>query len=45
MFETSLCQILFYLLAAIAVICAVGVVAYRNPVNSAMCMTGKSCIN
>ena len=38
MFETSLCQILFYLLAAIAVICAVGVVAYRNPVNSAMCM-------
>ena len=38
MFETSLCQILFYLLAALAVICAVGVVAYRNPVNSAMCM-------
>lgn len=38
MFETSLCQILFYLLAALAVLCAVGVVAYRNPVNSAMCM-------
>ena len=38
MFESSLCQILFYLLAAIAVLCAVGVVAFRNPVNSAMCM-------
>ena len=38
MFETSLCQILFYLLAALAVLCAVGVVGYRNPVNSAMCM-------
>ena len=38
MFETSLCQILFYVLAALAVLCAVGVVAYRNPVNSAMCM-------
>ena len=38
MFETSLCQILFYVLAALAVLCAAGVVAYRNPVNSAMCM-------
>ncbi len=38
MFEPSLCLILFYLLAALAVLCAVGVVAYRNPVNSAMCM-------
>ena len=38
MFESSLCQILFYLLAAMAVLCAIGVVAYRNPVNSAMCM-------
>ena len=38
MFESSLCQILFYLLAALAVLCAVGVVWYRNPVNSAMCM-------
>lgn len=38
MFETSLCQILFYLLAALAVFCAVGVVWSRNPVNSAMCM-------
>lgn len=38
MFETSFCQILFYILAALAVLCAVGVVAYRNPVNSAMCM-------
>ena len=38
MFETSLCQILFYLLAALAVLCAVGVVSYRNPVNSAMCL-------
>ena len=38
MFESSLCQILFYVLAALAVLCAIGVVAYRNPVNSAMCM-------
>ena len=38
MFETSLCQILFYVLAALAVLCAAGVVGYRNPVNSAMCM-------
>lgn len=38
MFESSLCQILFYVLAAVAVLCAIGVVAYRNPVNSAMCM-------
>ena len=38
MFETSLCQILFYVLAALAILCAIGVVAYRNPVNSAMCM-------
>ena len=38
MFETSLCQILFYVLAALAVLCAIGVVGYRNPVNSAMCM-------
>ena len=38
MFESSICQILFYLLAALAVLCAVGVVWYRNPVNSAMCM-------
>ena len=38
MFESSLCQILFYVLAALAILCAIGVVAYRNPVNSAMCM-------
>ena len=38
MFETSLCQILFYVLAALAILCSIGVVAYRNPVNSAMCM-------
>ena len=38
MFETSLCQILFCVLAALAILCAIGVVAYRNPVNSAMCM-------
>ena len=38
MFESSLCQILFYVLAALAMLCAIGVVAFRNPVNSAMCM-------
>ena len=38
MFETSLCQILFYLLAAIALLCAAGVVGFRSPINSAMSM-------
>lgn len=38
MFESSLCQILFYVLAALAVLCAIAVVWHRNPVNSAMCM-------
>lgn len=38
MFETSLCQILFYVLAVLAIVCAAGVVGFRSAVNSAMCM-------
>ncbi|MBR1981243.1 MAG: NADH-quinone oxidoreductase subunit J [Akkermansia sp.] len=38
MFETSLCQILFYLLAVVAILCAAGVVGFRSPINSAMSM-------
>ncbi len=36
--ESDLCQILFYVFALAALICAVAVVASRNPVNSAMNM-------
>ncbi|MCQ2364754.1 MAG: NADH-quinone oxidoreductase subunit J [Akkermansia sp.] len=38
MFESALCQIIFYVFAALALLCAVGVVAFRNPVTSAMNM-------
>ena len=36
--EAAISSILFYLFATIAVLSAFGVVAARNPVNSAMCM-------
>ena len=36
--EAAISSILFYLFATIAVLSAFGVVASRNPVNSAMCM-------
>lgn len=38
MFESSLCQIIFYVFALCALICAIGVVSFRNPVTSAMNM-------
>lgn len=38
MFESAFCQILFYVFAVAALLCAVGVVAFRNPVTSAMNM-------
>lgn len=38
MFESAFCQILFYVFAVLALLCAVGVVAFRNPVTSAMNM-------
>ncbi len=37
--ESDICQILFYVLAFFALVCAVAVVCARNPVNSAMNMT------
>lgn len=36
--ELSICQILFYVLAVLAVLCAFAVVSFRNPVSSAMGM-------
>lgn len=36
MFESAICQIIFYVFAALAALCAIGVVAFRNPVASAM---------
>ena len=38
MFESAICQIIFYVFAALAALCAIGVVAFRNPVASAMNM-------
>lgn len=38
MFESAICQIIFYIFAALAALCAIGVVAFRNPVASAMNM-------
>lgn len=38
MFESAICQILFYVFAVLSLLCAVGVVAFRNPVTSAMNM-------
>ena len=38
MFESAICQILFYVFAVLSLICAIGVVAFRNPVTSAMNM-------
>lgn len=38
MFESAICQIIFYVFAALAALCAIGVVAFRNPVTSAMNM-------
>ena len=38
MFESALCQIIFYVFALLALVSAVCVVASRNPVNSAMSM-------
>lgn len=38
MFESAISQLLFYLFAALAVLFAVGVIASRNPVSSAMNM-------
>lgn len=36
--ELSICQLLFYILAALAILCAFAVVSFRNPVSSAMGM-------
>ncbi len=36
--ELDICQILFYVFAALALVCSIAVVAARNPVNSAMNM-------
>ncbi|MGN0820579.1 MAG: NADH-quinone oxidoreductase subunit J [Akkermansia sp.] len=38
MFESSLSQVIFYILAVAAVVCAAGVVFFRNPVSSALSM-------
>lgn len=38
MFESAICQIMFYVFAVLALICAIGVIAFRNPVTSAMNM-------
>lgn len=38
MFESAICNIIFYVFAALAALCAIGVVAFRNPVASAMNM-------
>lgn len=38
MFESAICQIVFYVFACLAVLCALGVVVFRNPVASAMNM-------
>ena len=38
MFESAICQIIFYVFAILAIACAVGVIAFRNPVASAMNM-------
>lgn len=38
MFESALCQIIFYVFALLALVCALCVVGSRNPVNSAMSM-------